>query len=398
MCTVIAFRPAGTPPAARPNAAAPIAAAPAARKPFIRRHLIDHSQRVRHSVQIAFLALNVWLGLQFILWVRYYETNGVSRYVERPAGVEGWLPIAGLMNLKYFLVTHKVPAIHPAAMVLLVVFLLSSLLLKKAFCSWLCPVGTLSEYLWRLGQKIFDRSLTLPRWLDIPLRSLKYLLLAFFAYVVLTLSADGLQQFLLAPFGLIADVKMLNFFRHMGVLGVAVLVTLALLSVMIENVWCRFLCPYGALMGIVSMASPVKIRRDEAACIDCNKCSKACPSHLPVAQLLTVRSAECTGCMSCIAACPAENALNFALPPHPDATYVPTAFPSNPETSPAARALALSSARWRGRDLGPRTVVIVLALLFFGLVGVARATNHWQTHLPRSLYQQLVPHADDYNH
>ena len=251
MCTVIAFRPAGTPPAARP-----IAAAPAARKPFIRRHLIDHSQRVRHSVQIAFLALNVWLGLQFILWVRYYETNGVSRYVERPAGVEGWLPIAGLMNLKYFLVTHRVSAIHPAAMVLLVVFLLSSLLVKKAFCSWLCPVGTVSEYLWRLGQKIFDRSLTLPRWLDIPLRSLKYLLLAFFAYVVLTLSADGLQQFLLAPFGIIADVKMLNFFRHMGVLGVAVLVTLALLSVMIENVWCRFLCPYGALMGIVSIAQP----------------------------------------------------------------------------------------------------------------------------------------------
>ena len=377
--------------------ATPSAPAPT-KRPFIRRHLLDHSQRIRHTVQIAFLALNAWLGLQFYLWVRYFETNGQSHYFSRPAGVEGWLPIAGLMNLKYFLVTHHVSAIHPAAMVLLVIFLLSSWLLKKSFCSWLCPVGTASEYLWNLGQQFFQRSLILPRWLDIPLRSLKYLLLAFFVYVVATLDADGLQQFLLAPFGIIADVKMLNFFRHMSITGIAVILTLVLLSVMIQNVWCRFLCPYGALMGLVSTLSPIKIRRDQAACIDCNKCTHACPSHLPVAQLITIHSAECTGCLSCIAICPAENALNFALPPHSDPTYSSTAFPSNPETSPAARSLALSNARWQHRALQPRTVVLILAVLFFGLITFARATHHWQTNLPRSVYQQLVPHADDYNH
>ncbi len=368
------------------------------KKPFIRRHILDNSQRIRHSVQIAFLALNAWLGLKFYLWVRYFETNGHSHYFSRPAGVEGWLPIAGLMNLKFFLTTRHVSAIHPAAMVLLVVFLLSSWLLKKSFCSWLCPVGTVSEYLWHLGQKLFHRSLLLPRWLDIPLRSLKYLLLAFFVYVVATLDADGLQQFLLAPFGIIADVKMLNFFRHMGLIGIAVLLTLVLLSTMIQNVWCRFLCPYGALMGLVSILSPVKVRRDQAACIDCNKCNKACPSHLPVAQLVTIRSAECTGCLSCIAICPAENALNFALPPRANAVYAPTSFPTNPETSPAAQSLALSTARWHNRALQPRTVAIILAIVFFGLIGLARATHHWQTNLPRSTYQQLVPHADDYNH
>ena len=377
----------------------PLPATPSpTKKPFIRRHLLDHSQRLRHTIQLAFLALNAWLGLQFYLWVRYFETNGRTLYVSRPAGVEGWLPIAGLMNLKYFLVTHRISNIHPAAMFLLVAFLLSSLLLKKAFCSWLCPVGTASEALWHLGQRIFGRSLTLPRWLDIPLRSLKYLLLAFFVYVVVTMSAEGLQQFLLAPFGIIADVKMLNFFRHMSVLGIGVLFTLAVLSLMIKNVWCRFLCPYGALMGLVSTLSPVKIRRDPAACIDCNKCTKACPSNLPVAQLLTIRTPECTGCLSCIAICPAENALNFALPPHPAITYSATAFPANSEASPAAQSLAESNARWHHRALQPRTVVAVLAILFFGLIGIARLTNHWQTNLPNSIYQQLVPHADDYNH
>ena len=373
-------------------------APPAVKKPFIRRHLRDNSQYIRHSVQIAFLALNAFLALKFYLWVRYFETNGHSRYVSRPAGVEGWLPIAGLMNLKYFLTTHHISAIHPAAMVLLVVFLLSSWLLKKSFCSWLCPVGTASEYLWHLGQKFFHRSLLLPRWLDIPLRSLKYLLLAFFVYVVASLDATGLQQFLQAPFGIIADVKMLNFFRHMGTIGIAVFLTLVLLSTMIQNFWCRFLCPYGALMGLVSILSPVKIRRDQHACIDCNKCNQACPSHLPVAQLITIRSAECTGCLSCIAICPAENALNFALPPNLSSTFSATTFPTNADTSPAAQSLAQSNARWHHRALQTRTVALLLAIVFFGLIGLARATHHWQTNLPLTTYQQLVPHADDYDH
>src|ERR1700679_2486676 len=127
-----------------PEPTAPPTATTSPKKPFIRRHLLDHSQRIRHAVQIAFLALNAWLGLEFYLWVRYYETNGHSFYIDRPAGIEGWLPIAGIMNLKYFLSTHHVSAIHPAAMVLLVIFLVSSWLLKKSFCSWLCPVGTAS--------------------------------------------------------------------------------------------------------------------------------------------------------------------------------------------------------------------------------------------------------------
>ena len=132
------------------------------KKPLVRRLMRDRSQQVRHTVQFAFLGLNAWLAIEFLMWTRYFESQGQTRYVERPAGVDGWLPIAGLMNLKYFIGTHQVPAIHPAAMVLAVIFLLSSLLLKKTFCSWLCPVGTISEYLWKLGRKFLRRNFTMP--------------------------------------------------------------------------------------------------------------------------------------------------------------------------------------------------------------------------------------------
>ena len=46
------------------------------------------------------MLLNLWIGVRFYLFVRYYETGGHTVFVTRPPGVEGWLPIAALMNLK----------------------------------------------------------------------------------------------------------------------------------------------------------------------------------------------------------------------------------------------------------------------------------------------------------
>ena len=270
-------------------------------------------------------------------------------------------------------------------MVLFCVFLLSSLLVKKSFCSWLCPVGTASEYLWKLGRKLFGRCVVVPKWLDLPLRSLKYLLLAFFVFVVFTMSIQDLGDFIGSPFGIVADVKMLNFFRYIGPAGAAIIVVLAALSLLTQNFWCRFLCPYGALMGIVSTLSPAKIRRDVQTCIDCGKCNKACPSHLPVDSLVQIRSAECTGCMECIAVCPAESALQLSLPPR----SLPTLDSHLPQST---------ASLWKRRELKPRIVASILLLVFFGMIGAARATCHWQTYISRNIYMRLVPNANSYEH
>ncbi|SRR6266567_2343144 len=347
------------------------------KKKLIRRLSKDHSQKIRIGVQMAFAALNVWLCVQFYFWVRFFETGGTSRWVERPAGVEGWLPIAGLMNLKYFSLTHQVPPVHPAAMFLILSFLIMSLLLKKAFCSWLCPIGTFSELLWKLGRKIFKSNISLPFWIDIPLRGLKYLLLSFFAFVIAKMSAESLLDFMQQPYGIIADVKMLNFFRHIGETGLIVLGVFVLLSVIIQNFWCRYLCPYGALMGLAALFSPVKIRRDAETCIDCAKCAKACPSQLPVDRLVEISSAECTACVSCVAVCPAENALQFALP---------------------ARKADEYHERWVFRTLEPWTVAAAIALIFFGIVGYAKASSHWKHDAEPHVYMELVPQADQESH
>ena len=344
----------------------------ALRKKLIRRAQPDYSQSLRRSFQFAFLLLNVWLGGSFYFWVRHLETGTHDRTMLRPAGVEGWLPIAGLMNLKYWLATGRLPSTHPAAMFLLLSFVAIAFLFRKAFCSWLCPVGTLSEYLWRAGQQIFRRNFQLPRWLDIPLRSLKYALLGFFVWAVSNMSADAVEQFMRSPYGAIADVRMLNFFRTLGETAAIVLGVLVLASVLVQNFWCRYLCPYGALLGLTSIVSPLRIRRSEAACIDCAKCAKVCPSALPVDKLVTIKSAECTGCLECVAVCPAEGALQMSLPQW-------TRTPNNGRLPAWAMAAGI-------------------AVLFFGTIGFAKTADYWNGDVPDYVYRQLVPHADEVNH
>ncbi len=335
-------------------------------KRLVRRAPRDYSQRVRYTFQGLFLVLNVALGIQFYLFVRHFESGGQTPAVTRPPGVEGWLPIAGLMNLKFLLVTGSIPDVHPAAMFLLISFLIISLVFRKAFCSWLCPIGTLSELLWKLGRKLFRWDLTLPRWADLPLRSLKYLLLGLFAYAVGSMSAAALSAFLSSPYGLIADVKMLHFFRFLSGTALITLVSLALLSLLIKNFWCRYLCPYGALMGLVSLLSPARIRRDSDVCIDCAKCARACPAGLPVDRLATVGSAECTGCLECVAICPAAGALELSLP--------------------------------KRRRIPAWALATGIAVVFLGTVGIAKLSGHWDTPLPNDVYQRLITRINDFTH
>jgi polyferredoxin len=327
----------------------------------------DQTVLIRRSVQVAFLLLNLWIGVRFVFWVRYFESGGETVYMPRPAGVEGWLPIASLMNLKYWVLTGIVPEVHPAGMFLLLAFVGMSFMFRKAFCSWLCPIGTLSEWLWQGGQELFGRNFRLPRWADIPLRSLKYILLVLFVWVVVRMSAADVRAFLHSPYGLVADVKMLDFFRVAGRTTIAVCSTLVILSLITKNFWCRYLCPYGALMGLVSVLSPARITRDPISCIDCGKCAKACPSSIPVDVLRTVRTAECIGCLTCVSVCPVKDALDMRT-------------------------------RVGDRRVPAGMIAAGVAAIFLLIVGYAKAAGHWNGQVPERVFFELIPHAETFAH
>ncbi|MCL4511352.1 MAG: 4Fe-4S binding protein [Bacteroidetes bacterium] len=352
-----------------PQAGCPVSGDPSERKV---KKIVDKSylrtdrSEIRSYVQFLFFLLTLWIGIDFYLFVNGLE-KGIVPTVQRPPGVEGFLPISALISLRYFILTGIVNHVHPSGFFIFVAALLISTLMKKGFCSWICPVGYISESLHQLGAKIFRRNFVLPKWIDIPLRSLKYLLMAFFLITVSTLSVIELDGFIRSDYNKIADIKMYMFFAHISTFSLAVIGTLIFLSLFYKNFWCRYACPYGALLGITSLISPLKIRRIDQTCIDCGKCTDACPSLLPVDKLDVVNSAECTACYSCVEVCPVKNTLKFSV-----------------------------SAKSKG--LSQRQYAFLLIGVYFGIVGVAMLVGLWQNSISGAEYLELFRNIGAISH
>jgi polyferredoxin len=330
---------------------------------------LDRAKTVgmRALVQWLFFVWVLSIGVRFGFFVRHFESQATTLLVSRPTGVDGFLPIGALASLKYWLLTGDIDMFHPAALVLFLTFLTMSLLTKKSFCSWICPIGTLSEGLWMLGKRIFGRNFQMWHWLDFFLRGFKYLLLLFFVKILLLdMPVSALGEFLQTPYWAVSDVKMYHFFTGISLPALAVLVFLAGLSLLYKNVWCRYLCPYGALLGVISIFSPLKIRRDIHSCTNCGLCTNACPSHIQVQRKKTVRSPECTGCLSCVNSCP-TTAVQMAPP------------------------------LWKG-TLPRWTFPVLILAIYFGGIAVGMATGHWTSSLSYEEYQRLIPLASFLNH
>lgn len=337
--------------------------------PRLRTRWLEDSQFQRSAIQLAFALLCIWIGIEFALFMAWGTSGGARPFFERPPGVEGFLPISALMSLKYWWHTGIVNNIHPSGLIILLAIFAVSIVLKKAFCSWLCPVGTLSEALWMLGQRIFGRTFDPPRWLDYPLRSLKYLLAGFFVYAILQMDVDALRAFIYSPYNKMADVKMYLFFAEISSFALWTIIILVLLSVVIKNFWCRFLCPYGALLGILGWLSPLKITRNKETCVDCELCTKACPSRITVHTAGRVWSDECMSCMACVAVCPVKETLEVR----------------------ASR---------KGPAVPARIYGVLVAGVFVAVIGVAMIAGFWQNGISREEYRKRFDNLDApvYNH
>jgi ferredoxin len=323
--------------------------------------------RVRLLVQGGFALASLLLGVQFARFLAAIEA-GRATGPGRPPGVEAYLPISGLMGLVDWVNQGRLNDIHPAATVLFLIFVGIALVFRKAFCSWICPVGFLSEALARLGRRLLGRNLRPWRVVDVPLRGLRYLLLGFFLWAIfLSLDAAGLRDFIESPYNRVSDIKMWRFFAHLSLAGGAVLGVLALGSVLVHGFWCRYLCPYGALLGLVSFFSPSNVRRDPAACTDCGRCDEVCMARLPVSRSERVTSPECTGCLDCLASCPHRQVLTVGT---------------------------------RRRRAGVLAFAAGILLLFAAGYVAARAAGAWQNGIGHEEYVRRVVEIDEpvYSH
>ena len=327
----------------------------------------EDTQFLRQTIQLAFALLCIWIGIEFYFFVRWGMSDGQAAFFPRPPGVEGFLPISALISLVYWIQSGIVNEIHPSGLFILIGILGVSIAMKKSFCSWLCPIGTLSEGLWMFGRKLFGRNIVLPRWLDYPLRSLKYILLLFFVWTIFKMDRDALRAFIESPYNKVADVKMYLFFAQISTFGLWTIVVLAAFSILVRNSWCRFLCPYGALLGVVGWLSPMKITRSKNSCVDCELCTKACPSNIKVHKAGRVWSDECMSCLACVDVCPVKNTLEMK------AAGGSKAFPA-----------------W--------VYAALVAGVFMAITGLAILSGHWANRISKSEYLQHFEHVDSYDH
>ncbi|MBT1071237.1 4Fe-4S binding protein [Pelotalea chapellei] len=269
-------------------------------------------QPLRILIQFSFLCFTLLLGFRFYHFVMY--VRGTTEPVARPVGIEAFLPISGLLGLSGWIKGLGINPIHPAAVVIFLSVLAVSLVLRRSFCSWICPVATISECSWKSGFHFFRRLLKPPGWLDVTLRGIKYLLLIFFVYsIVLMMDVHALQAFIMSDYHKMSDVRLLDFFMHISPAALGIILGLFAVSLLLRNPFCRYLCPYGALLGLVATLSPFRVTRDRTICVSCGVCSQVCPTYIDVMHKKSVNSPECIGCWRCISQCRAQGALSMRV-------------------------------------------------------------------------------------
>ncbi len=271
-----------------------------------------------------------------------------SAYV---ADFEAYCPFGGLASLGSKLNQGTMSCTMSEVQLMLGIGLIVGvIIIGKLFCSYLCPIGTVSEWLGRFGEKLKVR-INMPRLLDRPMRALKYVLLFITLYLTMTTSELFCKEYdpYFASANLFDNVDITMWFA-ITALAIAILG-----SIFFRLFWCKYLCPLGAVSNIFLNIIPAaviillfvvinalgaeisyvwligalvllglltevgfmrsflmpypKITRDEDKCTDCGLCDAKCPQGIKISEYKEVTHIDCNLCTDCVYHCPLKNTL-----------------------------------------------------------------------------------------
>jgi polyferredoxin len=188
--------------------------------------------------------------------------------------------------------------------------LLFGIVLGRGVCGFLCPFGLMQELLYKIpAPKIRKNALTRK------LTGLKYAVLALLVIglpgAFFFMEGYGTPFFckLLCPAGtleagiplLLANPALRDLIGPLFFWKLALLIAIAALSIPLFRFFCRFLCPLGAIYGLLNRCALLGISRDEAACTHCGSCGRSCKMDAAI-----VNDRECIRCGECMLTCPSH--------------------------------------------------------------------------------------------
>lgn len=265
--------------------------------------------RIARRFQLRLISQILFFALIAIVAINHNLAEKNAGIAEIPAAsIHAVCPFGGVVSIYRFVTAGAfVQKIHESSFTLMVIVFLSALLFGPIFCGWVCPFGTFQEWIGKLGKKVFRKTYNriIPTRLEKGLGLLRYAVLVWVVYA--TAVSAKLVFSAYDPYS-----ALFSFWTSEAqVAGVFILLAVVAASLIVDRPWCKFACPYGALLGLTNLIRPFAIRRVAATCISCGKCDWSCPMNIEVSNASAVRDTRCISCLECTseAACPIEDTL-----------------------------------------------------------------------------------------
>jgi polyferredoxin len=263
--------------------------------------------RVRLGVQIFFFVFVFLTSLNHSL-----AESGRTLAFMPAASLHAICPFGGIVSLyQFFTVGTLVQKIHESAFVLMAAVFFLAVLAGPVLCGWICPLGSFQEWISQLGRKMTGKRFNtyIPIQVDRILRYLRYGVLIWVVYQTALSGKLIFQE--VDPY-----YALFNFWSsEVAPVALVILGVTIFLSLFVERPWCKYACPYGALLGLFNKIRIFKIRRAQKTCINCGACDSACPMNITVSEHRTVRDHQCISCLECTSEfhCPVQSTVEFKI-------------------------------------------------------------------------------------
>jgi len=253
------------------------------------------------------ITLGIMLAGMTILSVMHQKMQGIP-------SIDALDPFGGLETLLNFIAGGElIKKIEPGNIVLFGGFVVLSIVLSRFFCGWFCAFGALQAVFGSIGKKLFGRRFIVPVKLDRVLRLLKYPMLVGIVWITWQTGTLFIRPY--EPFAAYGHLSA-GFAELLGefLVGFIALIAVMSLSMLYDRVFCKYLCPLGAVNAILGRIPLFRIKRSADSCISCSKCDKVCPMNIDVSKAGVINSPECISCMECVTACPTKpNSLETTI-------------------------------------------------------------------------------------